>query len=122
MSRAADRGLLQPGQVWRGPRGRLPSGRPPDRLSIPVLEKPSTGSSNEVPPGHPSTRASHRATGLLPGSRSPPGLELPPVPERLGYQEVSPPRVRHDVPRHLPELRPPPGLTPPPAPACLGGQ
>ena len=32
MSRAADRGLLQPGQVWRGPRGRLPSGRPPDRF------------------------------------------------------------------------------------------
>eukprot|EP00959_Pyramimonas_sp_CCMP1952_P001791 36837-Pyramimonas_sp.AAC.1 len=122
MSRAADRGLLQPGQVWRGPRGRLPSGRPPDRLSIPALKKPSTRSSNEVPPGRPSMRASHRAVGLLPGLTPPPGLELPPVPERLGGQEGSSPRARHDVPGHLPELRPPPGLDPPPAPARLGGQ
>ena len=98
VSRAADRGLLQPGQVWRGPRGRLPSGRPPDHsLKRPSSQpRASTGTSggpsstactaSAPPPSCPTTRSS--CTGPR-GFRPPPGLGPPRALPVLGGQPSS---------------------------------
>eukprot|EP00959_Pyramimonas_sp_CCMP1952_P326594 6836391-Pyramimonas_sp.AAC.1 len=69
MSRAADRGLLQPGQVWRGPRGRLPTGRLPDRHpargTTIVVKKGPPAQPEPEPPGSSSSR-SRQARPLVP--------------------------------------------------------